>query len=343
MIIGFPYYDGPGGARTWTKSFSNYCKDKGYDIVYGYDKDMDVYCSVATLTPLEGLRHIKERNIKILQRLGAIYIPYQIGEKLAGQRNQRLREIVSYADRVVYQSRFSKEVLFRSIYEGHEPNGEIIYNSTNPDLFRGKRNHYFKNMFYRSANQKKVILTIAYWGYPKAAEQSFNWLSEIIEGFEDRDDVEFWILGKGYPNNEELVRNKAFKNVVHLKLDEPVPYELIPRYLEEADVFLHLKFHEGCSNMVIESLHMGTPVVGIESGSLTELVGNGGRLVKCERNDILDFPKVKNMSDLITSINDVLENGTRYKREALKRSKKFSWENTYNRYLKLLEELYYSK
>ena len=77
MKIGFSQnYDGPGGARSWIKSFSKYCINNGHTVSYGFDDTVDVFCSVANLSTIKQLKLLKEKNIKILQRLGAIYLPY---------------------------------------------------------------------------------------------------------------------------------------------------------------------------------------------------------------------------------------------------------------------------
>ena len=77
MKIGFSQnYDGPGGARSRIKSFSKYCINNGHTVSYGFDDTVDVFCSVANLSTIKQLKLLKEKNIKILQRLGAIYLPY---------------------------------------------------------------------------------------------------------------------------------------------------------------------------------------------------------------------------------------------------------------------------
>ena len=83
MKIGFSQnYDGPGGARSWIKSFSKYCINNGHTVSYGFDDTVDVFCSVANLSTIKQLKLLKEKNIKILQDwvlyifLIIIQIPY---------------------------------------------------------------------------------------------------------------------------------------------------------------------------------------------------------------------------------------------------------------------------
>lgn len=339
MKIGFPFYDGPGGARTWVKTFSRYCVLKGYNVSYGVDPTVDVFCSVANLSSVEDLKLMKDNQVKILQRLGAAYLPYQYDDAVLTRCNNNLKEIISYADQIVYQSRFSKEVIFNYVYEGYEPPGAIIYNSTNSDVFR-KMSKIDTQLFRESRpnRSKKIILAMAFWGEPKAANESLRLLHKIIKMYEHREDVEFWVLGKAYKKDIEFFKDNPLKNITRFNLSDPIPHDEVPQYLNIADVFLHLKVHEGCSNMVIEALNTGTPIVGLNSGSLPELVGSAGNLVDCE-DSIYSFPKVKDIHDFVGYIDDELRNPRKYERLAMKRANLFKYKKTYDQYIQLFEEL----
>jgi glycosyltransferase involved in cell wall biosynthesis len=54
-----------------------------------------------------------------------------------------------------------------------------------------------------------------------------------------------------------------------------------PRLFRHAHVLLHLKYHDPCPTVVIESLASGVPVIGSRSGGMHELVGDeGGELLE---------------------------------------------------------------
>lgn len=333
MIIGFSqHYNGPGGARSWIKNFSDFCVYKGHSVVYGFDTSVDVFCSVADLSTVEEVKLLKQNNINILQRLGAIFLPYNsANQALLSNRNNKLKELISYADSIVYQSKFCKEVLFRSIYDGNEPPGEIIYNCANPNIFTP-----LGDKFPRNTN-KKVILAIAYWGTPDTASKSIALLKDVIKHYENRDDIEFWVLGRAFPPQESMLRSANFRNLKKLDLLNPISHDDMPKLFRTVDMVLHLKVHEGCSNSVLEMMSTGVPLVGINSGSLPELVSDSALLCNCT-SDISSFPTV-DFSDLINKIDLTLNNLPFYSKKMLNRSNYFSYENNFSKYLDKLSEL----
>ncbi|PKM51927.1 MAG: hypothetical protein CVV02_04770 [Firmicutes bacterium HGW-Firmicutes-7] len=335
MKIGFSAnYNGPGGARSWINTFSYYCKNKGHDIVYGFNLDVDVFCSIANLSTIEELRKIKEQGIKILQRLGAIYLYYDHPSKdFVNKKNDHLKELTSYADSIVYQSNFSKNVLFRSIYDGNEPDGEIIYNSTNTSIF--KRNGY-KVAKYQ--NNHLIILAIAHWGTPHTSAKLMEVFLNVVKRFKEIDEVEFWLLGKATSQDEACIKNANLSNITVVDLNNPIDYNLMPCFLRTADLVLHLKVNEGCSNLVIECIHTATPLVGLNTGSLPELVGDAALLAECTPTSIEEFPTV-NIDQLVNSMIHTLSNRDYYKDKIYDRTKLFTQEEHYGKYLKKLKEL----
>ena len=333
MKIGFSQnYDGPGGARSWIKSFSKYCINNGHTVSYGFDDTVDVFCSVANLSTIKQLKLLKEKNIKIIQRLGAIYLPYNHPNPiLIKNKNTELKNITSFSNTIVYQSHFSKETLFRSIYDGVEPDGDIIYNSADSNLFNpiGPK--------LPRSKDKKIILAAAYWGTPHTATQSLKLLCDVINHYVSRDDIEFWVLGRAFENNQRTLSNFNFRNVSKLDLLNPISHSEMPNLLRTVDMVLHLKAHEGCSNMVIETMLSGTPLVGINSGSIPELVKDSALLAKCD-STLEHFPKV-DLNDLICKIDKTLDNLDYYSNKVLNESKSFSYDLTYKLYLEKLINL----
>lgn len=333
MKIGFSEnYIGPGGARSWIRHFGNYCLSKGHQVIYGYDPTVDVFCSVSDLSKPEELAALRARNINVLQRLGSLFLPYNHPDQnLINLRNQTFKELIVQSNKVVYQSVFTKAVLYRWLYNGKEPDGEIIYNSTNPSLFTETGKTIPKPA------GKKIILASAYWGTPHTAARSIQILIQVMKLFERRKDIEFWVLGRAYPPDEEAMRRAQLTNLGKLNLHDPIPYETMPYYLRTVDLVLHLKVHEGCSNMVIETMNVGTPIVGINSGSLPELVGDAALLANCSKG-ICDYPQV-DVQDLANKILLTLENPNFYKKLLMARAKCFPAKAMNERYLQILEQL----
>ena len=200
MIIGLSRKPvGSGGAISWIKAFSKYCLSKGYTIKYNYKEKVDVFCSVANFSKPEELRYLKRNRIKILQRLGAIYLDYNyVDQSIIKQGNNNLKQLISYSDSIVYQSNFSKKILFGSLYNGKEPDGTIIHNSTNKNIFHPNVEPIIPK------SDKQIILSFAYWGSPDTALESIKLLVEVAKRLQKYPSIELWVLGLAYKRSRRL-------------------------------------------------------------------------------------------------------------------------------------------
>ncbi|GKX30824.1 hypothetical protein SH1V18_33040 [Vallitalea longa] len=336
MIIGLSKKPiGRGGAISWISAFSKYCINSGHQVKYDYTEDIDVFCSVANFNTPEELKYLKDKNIRILQRVGAIFLDYNYDRKsIIKEGNNKLRRLISYADHLVYQSKFSKNVLFGSLYNGKEPDGDIIYNCTNSKMFHPNVRTL------RKRNGKKTILTSAYWGSPKTALDSIKLLIETARRLLCHPEIEFWVMGLAYPEVDAYIRKANLCNITKLNILQPLPRKIMPNYIKTADMVLHLKAHEGCSNAVIETMNVGTPLVGLQSGSLPELLGNAALLAECT-SDIRQFPKVS-IDDLVNKILLTLDSADEYGSRMQKRATLYTEENQFNQYITILENLYHN-
>ena len=99
-----------------------------------------------------------------------------------------------------------------------------------------------------------------------------------------------------------------------------VPHEIIPDYLNAADVFILPTQHEGCSNAVIEAMACGLPVIS------SDLPFNWDVLNKS--NSILIAPNnIKEISNAIVFLRDNKEKREELSRGALKQAKSLTIDN----------------
>ena len=96
------------------------------------------------------------------------------------------------------------------------------------------------------------------------------------------------VIGTGphKPRLEKMTRDLNLKNVKFLGY---VPNERLPTYYNEADVFALPSSSEGMSNVILEAMACGLPVVATNVGGNPELVDDGktGLLVPPENADAL--------------------------------------------------------
>ena len=150
-------------------------------------------------------------------------------------------------------------------------------------------------------------------------------------------EYEFWILGLAYPKNEQMIKEAKLGNITKVNLSKAVPRENMPQYLRSADLVLHSRPHDACSNLILEAMSVNVPIVGLESGSTAELLGDAGLRGEC----IGDFKKlpIVNCEDLAEKIRKTFENYDYYKSEIAERSKLFSNKIMCENYIKECENL----
>ena len=91
------------------------------------------------------------------------------------------------------------------------------------------------------------------------------------------------------------------------------------KILLNSKLYLSLEKNPPCPNSVIEALSLGIPVVGFDTGSLKELVGDAGVIVKLYNtgNNI----SKKSINELNEAISFVLKNYHSFSLKAKNRSK----------------------
>ncbi len=332
MKIGLPIeLQGPGGIRSWARTFSNCCLDRGWDIYYSDDADVDIFIALANLTPLEVLEKKKSRGIKIVYRMDGPYFEYfDFKKKHLKESNQIIKDCLENADKVIYQSKFSKHAA-SWLLGGKEIPGKVIYNGADNELFRPKGKTLPK------PENKKIVLAIAYWGTPLMAENSIRVILDVAEKLLSESYIEFWILGEAYPETEEVIKKADLPNVTRCDLHSPIKHEDMPVFIRTADLILHTRPNDACSNLIIEAMNVGIPIVGLNSGSTPELIGNAGLMANCT-SSFEKFPVV-DIDDLSEKIIDTFLKYDVFKSSILERGKAFTQKNMCQNYFELFKEL----
>lgn len=107
-----------------------------------------------------------------------------------------------------------------------------------------------------------------------------------------------------------------------------VPFRDLPKYYRGAQALISPAIYEGFGLPIVEAMACGTPVVAGSNSSMIEIVGKGGILVH------------QNKSNKITeALIELSQNDERkkYKQNALKEAKKFSWKKFTREVLKVIQ------
>lgn len=329
MKIAFPDKVG-GGAGTWIKLFGQFLINRGYEVTRDINDEYDLLVNLADVVPLSELKKVKDRGRKILYRMDGFYWGYLFPEEVGTVRNINLKNIMLCSDRIVFQSYFIKSAVCKELL-GYEIDGEVIYNAADPELF------YPEGEFFPKLTGKQVILCISTWEPPSLAVPLLKNIFTVAGLLRDRP-YEFWLCG--YASQEiinELNKLSIAPNLNIAGLGCGVRYEDMPKYLRTADLLLHLRPNDPCPNLIIEAMHCGTPVVGLQSGSLPELLGDSALLAACE-DSRQHFPAI-DIEDVGQKTIETLNNRPVFRKKVLQRAKKFSLETMGEKYLQEINKL----
>lgn len=332
MRIGFPIEaSGQGGVASWVGTFSSYCVSQGHEVFFAHEKEVDVFISLANFLPLQKLLEYKEQGAKIIHRMDGIFLKYmwQDQGKVESFNNQVMDSLL-HADKVIYQSHFSR-IMTQQILGENEIPGDIIYNGADTKLFKPEGD------LLPRPRDKKVVLSIAYWGTPLMAEHSIKTIIAIAQALMDHKDIEFWVLGLAYPQTQKLIEEANLPNIQRFDLSTPIPRIHMPSYLRTADLILHTRPNDACSNLIIEAMNVGIPIVGLYSGSTPELLGDAGLMGVCKPSNEV-FPEIDS-DDVACKILETLEHCNDFKSKIRERSKLFTQEIMCHKYFQEIEQL----
>lgn len=148
-------------------------------------------------------------------------------------------------------------------------------------------------------------------------------------------DYTFWVIGKGDEKYTEFLKQKCKKLFFEKKIkfwgfvDKDKKFEL----LEKAKLLVNPSIREGWGLVVIEAASVGTPTVGYDVPGIRDSIIN-------DKTGIID--KQNSVESITFQIMNLLNDHSRYQKmreEALKWSKKFSWDKSIRESLTLIESL----
>jgi glycosyltransferase involved in cell wall biosynthesis len=271
---------------------------------------------------LKKLEEIKKSGGQIIQRLDGIYYP----EKHDGnylELNSHIKEIYqNYSTHIIFQSEYSKSQCFSMF--GKVENYDIIYNGANLEIFypsEKKAYNQTKTTFITTGNFRNIDMI----------EPVILALDMISDQYE----FELCVLGP-FPN-EEL---KKYLNRSYVRyLGETTDKKLIAKYLRDSDAFIYSHLNPPCPNSVIEAISCGLPIIGFDSGSMSELCSFSKELLAFVSSDIFQTYEMFDYKKLAEVIEKYLLNKEKYKAISMQNWKKFNMERCAESYVETFKNL----
>lgn len=198
-------------------------------------------------------------------------------------------------------------------------------------IFNGISTTEFFPDYSKRKNEKFTILCVSRVTPRKGMRflvQAFNVL------YSRYDNARLVIVGDGNERKslENLVMSLGLKDKVDFA--GVVPHENVLPYYQQADVFVLPSLNEGMSNVILEAMACGLPVVATDTGGTKELVADGvnGLIVK-----------MRDANDLMEKIEKLILNPelkTSMSAESRKRAEALSWEKVAGEYIELYGKIY---
>jgi glycosyltransferase involved in cell wall biosynthesis len=334
-IIGIiPNIRGVGGPASFNEKLEIGLTKLGVEVTYDLARtDISSVLVIAGTRHLGVLSNIKKRGIPIIQRLDGMNWVHR--KTFTGLRhylrsevnNWILREIrAKYADRIIYQSKFSWDWWNRVYGELSIPES-VIYNGV--DLVR------YAPAKTRITNSQFLNAIVVEGHIKNGLELG---LKNVIQGLnafttKSQKKVQLFVAGE-VPLD---IRKKISEGVkIEIIWSGVISREQIAVQLRQADAFFSAELNPPCPNSVIEALASGLPVASFDSGAIRELVSKTSGIIAPYGGDIwnLDDAEPERLANyLVENLDALPEMG---KKARLRAERMFGLDRMTRKYLDVL-------
>lgn len=324
-IIAFPHKHGSGGPGSFQYRFEKLLSERGWCVRYAdYSKLPDIVFIVGGTRRILWLILLRLRGIPIVYRLDGINWIHRM--KKTSWRNYLLCEIrrisgkflhAFVVDKVVYQSEFVKTWWEKSGWRIRD-SSTIIYNGVDCNEFRP--NTY-------DINNLSLICVEGNIDYSPYAIELLNQLAKQLEGV-----IPIKLYG-GFEN--KFSQTKLSSGIQYFG---KVERNKVPGILQSG-IYLSVDVNPACPNTVIEAMACGIPVVGFNTGALSEIVIDGSGELAQYGSDPWELG-TPDINALVNSILKVLSDWESYSTNARQVAlKRFNIEKMYKSYENVLESM----
>jgi len=326
-----PRVDGLAGVASFRLKFEDGLHLRGVDVTHDPSQPADAILVLAGTRHLLPLRKARAAGTRIIQRLDGLNWVQRV--RWAGLRytlraiygNANLSFIrARFADHVIYQSQFIKG-WWEDWYSVARVPSSVILNGVDLSGYTPNGLHERPSSHYR--------LLVVEGSLAGSLDSGLYNAVNLASALSQKHKIELLVVGRvdGRTQNK-FNRQTAFR----IKFMNTVPREHIPWLMRSAHLLFSAEVNPPCPNSVIEALACGLPVIGFDTGSLSEIVhGDAGRLVPYGGNQWkLEKPDIP---ALVNAAVEVLENQTRFRNSARDRAETaFGLDKMVDEYLKVL-------
>ncbi len=327
----FPRVEGLGGVTSFRLKFEQGLRARGVVVTYDLNQQADALLVLAGTKNLPRLWRARSQGRRIVQRLDGLNWVHRV--RSAGARytlravygNWNLSFIrARIANQVIYQSRFVKG-WWEDWYGAARVPSSVILNGVDLNQYSPNGAHERPTDFYR--------LLVVEGSLAGGLDSGLFYAVELARQLSKKHKIELVIVGRvDARSKNKLQEQKDFK----IRFMDPVPREEIPFLERSSHLLFSAEVNPPCPNSVIEAMACGLPVIGFDTGSLSELVqGDAGRLVAHGANAWkLEEPDIPSLAEAAEA---VLRDNERFRTSARERAESvFGLDTMVDDYLKVL-------
>lgn len=326
-----PRVEGLAGVASFRLKFENGLRARGVDVTYNLSESSDAILVLAGTRRLLPLWRARSRGGRIVQRLDGINWVHRV--RWAGLRytiravygNWNLSFIRRrLADRVIYQSRFIRR-WWEDWYRPARVPSSVILNGVDLNQYTPDGLHERPSMHQR--------LLIVEGSLAGGLNSGLFSAVELAKRLSRKYKIELIVVGRVDSRTKNNLENQtAFR----IKFMEAVKREQIPWLMRSSHLLFSAEVNPPCPNSVVEALACGLPVVGFDTGSLSELVqGDAGRLAPYGANQWkLEQPDIH---ALVNAAEDVLQDNEKFRKRAREQAERnLGLDRMVDKYLEVL-------
>lgn len=338
-----PHLSGIGGMVSFQGKLAAGLEARGIEVCYDLnDLPYDSVLVIGGLRQLHRLWRIKRQGIRIVQRLDGMNWVHRVLD--TGWRHW-LRStygnlILAYiratlAEKIIYQSRFSKEWWEEKRGATRIPS-EVIHNGVNLAKFSpGDENNADKGVIRLLIVEGSLL-----GGYEFGLQNAVKIAADVAHSHTESSAMELIVVGRVLKDTmrhwDRWIEKNHKKGSFFINWRGVVPHKQIIEVYRDAHLLFSADINAACPNSVIESMACGTPVVAFDTGALNELLKDRGGLVAPYGADPWQLEKPDYLS-LSEAASKILDNLEKYRKSARKRAEEaFNVEDMVDRYLEVL-------
>lgn len=273
------------------------------------------------------LKEIKNRNGKIVVRLdGVFYYPRNSQSELERQENIIKDIYLNYADFIIFQSEYSKKQCFEKMGVKESSQYEIIINGADKKIFYPSKNPKFNKL------GSEIIFTMV------GSFRHIVMIEPVIKALdylEKKYKFKINIIG---PVKLEVLKDYLKRDYINYY--DSKTSEEIAEILRNTNIYIHSQQNDNCPNTVIEALSAGLPVVGFDTGSMSELLFFSKDLLAYVSNETFQKLEDFKWQELAKKIELAIQNYEGFKKIALENFGLYSFSECGDSYIDVFNKVF---